>query len=270
MATNKELALQMFPHLIRWAQGAWNIPHYYSDLAACINHHSNQIGAPLGIVQDILDELASKHHKTNVPTLNCLVQSKKNGVPSYGFEYVAKRYNDLSDEEKKALAAAENKKAHDYDWSWVIDELNLKIIPFQNNTEPFIFHKNSKGGEGAEHKAIKEYVMNHPTSVGIRLVKNREKEHPILSGDRVDVYFECGNKKHYAVEIKPSSSDEADILRGIFQCVKYKAVMDAERVRYGGNYENDALLVIAGTMSSENKQTAIDLGLKYIENFKYN
>ena len=101
MATNRVLALRMFPHLIRWAQGAWNVPHFYSDLAASINHLSNQIGAPLGMVQDILDGLTSKHYKTNVPTLNCLVQSKTTGIPSYGFEYVAKRYNELSDEEKK-------------------------------------------------------------------------------------------------------------------------------------------------------------------------
>ena len=117
---------------------------------------------------------------------------------------------------------------------------------------------------------MKEYVINHPTSDGIKYVTKREVEHSLLSGDKIDVYYECGSKKHYAVEIKPSSSNDTDILRGIFQCVKYKAVMDAERVRFGGNYENDALLVIAGTMSCENRQTAIDLGVRFIDNFKCN
>lgn len=42
--------------------------------------------------------------------------------------------------------------------------------------------------------------------------------------------------------------------------------MDAERVVYG-NYENKAILVVAGTLSPENKQIANDLNVKYIENF---
>ena len=64
-----------------------------------------------------------------------------------------------------------------------------------------------------------------------------------------------------------SSSPEYDITRGIFQCVKYQAVMDAARVADYGNYNNKVILVMAGTMSAKNKQLANDLAINYIENF---
>lgn len=265
MATNYELAMLMLPHLIRWAQGAWDTPHYCSDLSKIIHHNSNQIGAVLGVVQDILDDVAKESHKGNVPTLNCLVQNKETGIPSYGFEYVDKKYNSLSNAEKRAFARAENEKAHKYDWTWVIEKLGLKL----NYCEQVLPVKYANVGEGEEHKAIKQYIASNPDMVGIKKVLGEgETEHLLLSGDRIDVFFRCKNNMHYAVEVKPSTSDDADILRGIFQCVKYKAVMDSERVWYGGNYENETVLVVSRELSERNKCVAVDLGVRYIERFK--
>jgi len=93
-------------------------------------------------------------------------------------------------------------------------------------------------------------------------------EYDLLSGDRLDVYFECKKKKHVAVEVKPSTSPEGDVLRGIFQCVKYQAVMNAARVVDNDNYDNEVILVTAGELSSENKQIAIDLKINYKDLFK--
>jgi hypothetical protein len=53
-------------------------------------------------------------------------------------------------------------------------------------------------------------------------------EHTILSGDRLDVFF--ASLEHWVcVEVKGKQSPELDILRGIFQCVKYTAVLKAQR-----------------------------------------
>ena len=90
-----------------------------------------------------------------------------------------------------------------------------------------------------------------------------------MSGDRLDVYFECKKKRHYAIEVKPKSSPEGDILRGVYQCVKYKAVMDAMRVVENDNYENNTILVIAGEMTDFVRQVANDLNVRYIEGFRY-
>jgi hypothetical protein len=56
MATNREWAMKMIPVLVRWAQATWDKPHYYSNLTAAVGHKTNQIGAVMATIQDIIDE----------------------------------------------------------------------------------------------------------------------------------------------------------------------------------------------------------------------
>ena len=98
--TNREWALKMIPVLVRWAQGAWDKPHYYSDLSTAVGHKTNQIGKVMGIIQDILDELQKQSDK-KIPTLNGLLSSKTSDLPSDGFDYVIKNYGKLSPDSQK-------------------------------------------------------------------------------------------------------------------------------------------------------------------------
>ena len=270
MATNREWAFKMIPVLVRWAQSTWDKPHYYSDLSAAVGHKTNQTGTAIGIIQDILDELKQSTGR-DIPTLNSLVQSKSTGLPSDGFDYVITNYSKLSSESKRGEVRKLNLIAHEYDWSWVLTALKLKPAQIISNEELAKIRRTSlnTGGEGPEHKALKKYISNHPESIGVTGVKDTKTEYELLSGDRLDVYFECGRRKHYAIEVKPKTSPEADILRGVFQCVKYKSVMDAMRVIDGKNYDNYTLLVLAGKMPKSIKQIADDLRIKYIDDFKY-
>ena len=267
MATNREWALRMIPVLIRWAQSTWDKPHYYSDLSAAVGHKTNQTGTAIGIIQDILEELSQKTGK-KIPTLNSLVQSKSTGLPSDGFDYVIPNYSKLSKESQRGEVNKLNFDAHVYDWNWVLKALRLKpahiVDPQRLKSLKIALHD---GGEGEEHKEIKDYIYNNPEkSLNIKKVIAKGTEHYLLSGDRLDVYL-ATKKCHFAIEVKPSTSSDDDIRRGIFQCIKYKAVMDAERVLIG-NYENKAILVIRGTLSPENKQIASDLRVEVRENFK--
>lgn len=268
MATNKEWALKMIPVLVRWAQGAWDKPHYYSDLTAAVGHKTNQIGNVMGTIQDIIDDLQKQSGK-KIPTLNCLVFSKSSDLPSDGFDYVIKNYSKLSPDSQKGEVRKLNLQAHLYDWNWVLDSLGLQPAKIfsSDDLSKMKTTGHGVGGEGKEHKSIKEYICSHPESIGIKKVVIAKTEHDILSGDRLDVYFECRGNKHIAIEVKPSSSPDYDITRGIFQCVKYQAVMDAARVADYGNYNNEVILVLAGVMSDKNKQLANDLAIHYIEQF---
>ena len=80
----------------------------------------------------------------------------------------------------------------------------------------------------------------------------------------IDVYFKLKDGKQIAIEVKSRISDDADILRGIYQCVKYKAVLSAECLAHGENGNVDAFLVIENEMSEENRKTANMLSVKYI------
>ena len=270
--TRRELALRMIPVLIRWAQASWDKPHYYGDLSAAIGYGSNQIGDVLGEIKDMLDEVMQKSGK-HIPPLNALVQSKSTKLPSDGFDYVIPNYSKLSTASKAGEVAKLNLSAHKFDWDWVLKALELE--PAKIFTEADIKKLREKShvgygkGEGPEHKAIKEFIANHPESIGIKKkVTFKETEHGLPSGDQLDVYFEYRNGNRMAVEVKPTTSPNEDITRGIFQCVKYQAVMDALRSVEYRNYENETCLVIGGKMSEGNKKLANDLGIEYIEDFK--
>lgn len=261
----------MIPVLIRWAQASWDKPHYYKDLSQAIGYGSNQIGHILGEIKDIMDGL-SKEYGTEIPPLNALAQQKTTGLPADGFDYVIPNYSKLSPASKAGEVRRINNEAHQYNWDWVLKA--LKLEPAKIFTEADIkklrekSHVGYSKGEGPEHKAIKEHICNHPESIGIKKkVVYKEVEHGLPSGDQLDVYFEFRNGNRMAVEVKPSTSPNEDITRGIFQCVKYQAVMDALRSVEYGNYENETRLVIGGKMSAANRKLANDLGIKFIEQF---
>lgn len=270
--TEREIALKMIPVLIRWAQASWDKPHYYSDLSQAVGYRSNRLGYILGEIKDIMDEVSKKYGK-DIPPLNALAQLKETNLPADGFDYVIPDYSTLSTASKEGEVRKLNEKAHQYNWDWVLDALGLepaKIFSEEGikklKDESFVGYGK---GEGPEHKAIKDYVFENPQSVGIkRKVAYRKKEQKLRSGDQIDVYFEFRNGDRLAVEVKPSTSPDEDITRGILQCVKYKAVMDALRSVEYGNYESSTLLVIGGKMSVSNKALANDLGIKFIDEFR--
>ena len=269
--TRRELALMMIPVLIRWAQTSWDKPHYYGDLSDAVGYGSSQIGDVLGEIHDVLDEV-SKNAGKSIPPLNALVQSKATKLPSDGFDYVIPKYSKLSAASKAGEVAKLNLNAHKYNWKWVLKALNLEpAILFSEKEVKDLKKKADAGygtGEGAEHKILKEYIAKNPEKVGIKSVVFDENEHGLLSGDSLDVYFELKNGNRVVVEVKPSTAPDEDVTRGIFQCVKYKAVMDATRVVDYGCYNNETLLVIAGTISESNRRLANDLGIKFLDEFK--
>ena len=92
-------------------------------------------------------------------------------------------------------------------------------------------------GEGMEHKTLKKLVHNDCDkilrAVGGRKVSvtDRQMEYDLPSGDRVDVSAWDQDLACWHIEVKSKISSAADIERGLYQCVKYKAVGEAmERV----------------------------------------
>ena len=261
MATNQEWALKMIPVLVRWAQTSWDKPHYYSHLSAAVGHKTDHIGGILGIIHDIISELSAKTGR-DIPTLNCLVLYKSTGLPAYGFDYVVPNYSQLTDERKKIEVRRLCNLAHIYDWTWVLKELNLEEYRLNVDVGTFV----GGGGEGEEHKQLKKYIAEHPRCIGVkkREITKIEKEKLLLSGDKLDVYFECTNRR-VAVEVKPQSSFDGDVLRGIFQCVKYQSVMEATSVVDNSNCKNEVFLVVGGELSDSNRLIANELCINYIE-----
>ena len=124
------------------------------------------------------------------------------------------------------------------------------------------------GGEGDSHKELKEYIYNNPHVIGVEDYTEKKKEHKLLSADRIDVWFKQSDGSCIAVEVKSHISSEADVLRGIFQCVKYKAIMDAEDKTHRIEASNSSILVLGGVLSEHNKYYSDMLGVMVIDNVK--
>ena len=257
------LAEQMIPVLVSWAQEKRS-PQYYGTLSKAIGHGTARIGRQLGVIAKVIRDLNSASHK-DVPLLNALVINQNSKRPGDGLGDVIDGYYEWDEKKKNQEAHNLNAKAYAYkDWPWVLKALGL--MPYTGSSEESIRKGNYKKGdsEGPYHKALKEFILNHPDQFSISNVKEKENEHVLLSGDRLDVYFKLKDGKQIAIEVKSRISDDADILRGIYQCVKYKAVLSAECLAHGENGNVDAFLVIENEMSEENRKTANMLSVKYI------
>ncbi|MPN61717.1 hypothetical protein SDC9_209459 [bioreactor metagenome] len=83
------------------------------------------------------------------------------------------------------------------------------------------------GGEGEDHIDFKKRVQQHPELFSIMGKKvDSTIEYPLPSGDSIDVVFQKYDRI-VGVEVKSRKSDTKDIRRGLFQTVKYAAVLDA-------------------------------------------
>ena len=89
-------------------------------------------------------------------------------------------------------------------------------------------HQPGGGGEGPNHRRLKEELAKRPSHIDHDLrAKDAEPEYKLLSGDQVDVLVNT-TEATFAIEVKSRDSNDADLERGVYQCVKYRAVLEAE------------------------------------------
>lgn len=261
----------MIPILIRWAkQGQTDKTYGYMIHALGYTRFSG-IGQQLGNIETVLKKLRTLTQQNDIPTLNALCKQSKSGLPSDGFDFVRDDYSKIKTKElQRTFIDGINLKAIQYKkWDWILKMLEINPACTFTDEELKSIGKLSygSGGEGEEHKAFKEYIFEHPESLGISDVNKAETEYPLPSGDRNDVFFELSNGDRVVVEVKPSTSPDNDITRGIFQCIKYKAVMEAIRVVDNGSYSIQTILVMVGEINQQNKLLAEELDVKYIDKF---
>jgi len=109
------------------------------------------------------------------------------------------------------------------------------------------------GGEGANHKFLRLWVKNNPDEIISESHVRAETEVVLKSADRVDVVYFMKNAT-LAIEVKSKDSNELDLERGIYQCIKYRAVMQAMDPRMASNVS--ALLVTEQPLPGHLKELA--------------
>lgn len=225
------------PLLVRQAMQSTTV--FYSDLAAELGMpNARNLNRVLGYTGDALESL-SKDWKECVPPIQCLVINKRDRLPGKGIGWFITKKEDFRKrprKEQRRLVKLELEKVFAYGrWMSVLQSFGLapaksdysQIAAKAISSEATQESRGASfggGGESPEHRTLKEFMARHPEIVGLPATLSPGKmEEPLLSGDVLDVFFSHG-QDHIAVEVKSARSGETDILRGMFQCAKYRAV----------------------------------------------
>lgn len=261
----EQRARQALPILVRQAKAG--VPISYENLAAELDMpFALNLNYPLACIGTALRNLAQKWGG-DIPHLPTLVVRKGDGAPGSGIDTVLKNLGKRWEnaKERRAVVHAYFSEITTYPyWDEVLIELGLQSAPSSINP---ILEKASGpgGGEGPEHKAMKALVLANPHLAGLREVGvNGAMEHYLPSGDSIDVYFTSA-EMIYAVEVKPAGAPEHDIARGLFQCVKYLAVMQALAAFENENRQIIAVLALGGKLPAKLIPLRNSLGLQVFE-----
>lgn len=267
-------AREALPMLVRQAQAGQ--PIFYSDLAEELGMTNPRVlNYPLGCVGEALQKL-SEEWEESVPPIQCLVVSKSDGLPGEGVGWFLDRgslsgigrlgFERMSKQEKREVVKVELQRVFSYRrWREVLDALDL---PYRWNKPAAAVDAAARlpGGEGPEHLALKRFVAENPDVVDLpNGTSPGDIEYLLPSGDSLDVSFQ-GRTAWVAAEVKPASSGAADIARGLFQCVKYAAVMEALQVFRGIRKSARAVLVLGGVLPSDLISLRNALGVEVFEN----
>jgi len=263
----QQRARDALPLLVR--QATASTPIVYEDLAHELEMpNPRNLNYVLGSIGQTLLNL-SEHWDIEVPPIQCLVVNKNTRLPGEGIGWFItdlSHYKKLSNKQRRQVVDAELQKIYAFDkWTKVLTTLGLK--PVQSD-----FKKLNKkasqfrgGGEGAEHKMLKKFVANNPEYFGLPTsAAPGENEHSLPSGDSLDVFFEL-RKEHVGIEVKSHISDTADIARGLYQCVKYQAVLEARQAANGQPQNVRTILVLGGGLPSELLPLKNILGIEVFE-----
>lgn len=192
------------------------------------------------------------------PLINVLVVNQQDWMPSEGAgSFMATRFGN------PRLASLNYKEQHPAKWRSYFDQAASEVYSYspaqwaalfaevfgsalpeatiaaerakrQDGNEDDFGTGNEKYGSGGEseyHKALRLWVEANPRSVRRGFASARSETEVCLdSGDRVDVVYHLADRT-VVLEVKSRISNDVDLRRGVFQCIKYRAVKAAMDVR---------------------------------------
>jgi hypothetical protein len=125
-----------------------------------------------------------------------------------------------------------------------------------------------KGGESMEHKRFMNLIAQYPSTIGLDGTSYFvETEFILPSADTIDVLF--SNKfERIGVEVKSKISNIDDITRGLFQCVKYAALLGALNLAEKKDLKIRTILVLENSFPTQLIELKNILGIEVLDNIK--
>jgi hypothetical protein len=240
---SKTYAKKALPVLVNLAESGRATT--YTELAKALlgdKKYAHPLMNALGRLGHGLESLnaAERDKLGTIPPIQLLVCNENTGRPgNLALNFLGFKKSE-TDKMSKALLDTIVMRAHksifDYPrWQRVLRVLGLKPVtlklPAAESILPKIEELERRSlGEGDEHERLKFFLAEYPKTIGIRWKGDGDVERLLLSGDRLDISFR-DKLKWIAVEVKGKHSPIADLVRGIFQCVKYRSILAAQ-LRY--------------------------------------
>lgn len=276
---------QVVPHipsiLIKWAKAGRRITYtQLADELYTIYGHEPKArktlyGPAVGAVGFAIRELGERWGE-KIPPLNLIVVEAETDLPGEGADAVADYFfpdggAGIALDRRTAIEAAID-AVHDYGrrWDRVAEALGAELLeptfddPARMERFELPVIPDAYMPESDEHKALKAWVSTHP---GVFMDYGRfdrgAVEHKLSSGDRLDAYFSNG-VECLAVEVKASTASDAELIRGIYQCIKYRAVLRAEHIAQRKPALCDAVLVSPRRLSKQGRMLAKRLHVDFV------
>ena len=248
----EQRARAALPIIVRQAKAGQ--PMRYGELA-------HELGMPnprnlnyvLGAIGNSMLDLGERWG-VKVPPIQALVVNKDTHLPGEGIGWFAPdaaQFREASPRQQKRIVDAMLSEVFMYpQWDEVLEAYGLEPLAPPATTLPPIEEVAPRGGvgEGEAHLKLKEAIAAHPEWLGLsRALAPGQTEVPLYSGDRVDVVFADGRQR-IAVEVKASGAPVSELVRGVFQCVKYAAVLNAEASAWQVDIDCRAILALGDAL----------------------
>ncbi len=247
---------KLLPHLIYAAQKR-KTPTY-GEMADKIGCHHRVMNHVLGYIRD---EIILPR---NLPMINAIVINTTTHMP--GESWLPEGTSHLSKEEYRHEFEKFRDLVFAYqNWKDLLRDLDLE--PVEGDVEDLdergrvyseMLERTGGGGEGKDHLKLKEYVAANPEIIGLEKDSAPQMEYFFVSGDRADIVFGTGPDTWAIAEIK--NGDPAELVKGIYQLVKYRALLQAEK-GHGSPVQVDTVLV-AYQIPSEISLFAAKFGIR--------
>jgi hypothetical protein len=176
-------------------------------------------------------------------------------------------------QEKQAWLLSERIRVFDFKkWDLVLSFLGLKpmrnLVPPQSSLEEFDRVSSKLRGKSQEHQSLQDWIENHPVAAGLfvgETIRSSHQEYLFWSLDRLDILFQT-DKEWIGVEVKPSSASDQELQKGMYQVMKYRALIDATLLAEGAIQSCRCVLVIGGALPSSLRPLANRFQIDVIEN----
>jgi len=230
----RQKAMRVLPVLIYYAQMRRTLT--YGELGELTGDHHRSFRSAFGVIHEWVEDFAKRRGDEALPLAIIVVQQGRS-IPGRGAITWRLRTNGLSSDVDQSVVEAlfkdERHKIFEYpEWKALLQDRHLKPYvpskkPIDELTKQMMQRCYGEEVESAAHRRLKLFISNNPMAAGLHPnCKLEGTEYVLPSLDRIDVMF-----RHlevlYPIEVKSHEADEIELVRGLYQVVKYEALSRA-------------------------------------------